>query len=53
MNGEGTHEWRLGELEKRMDRLERRIQTAMYALIGNLVGVCVLLIVKILEHSGK
>ncbi len=42
-NGEATHEWRLKTLEARMDRLEAKIQTAVYALIGNLVGVCLLL----------
>lgn len=44
MNGEETHEWRIGQLEKRMDRIEQKIQAALYALIGNLVGVALLLV---------
>jgi len=42
-NGEGTHEWRLTSLEARMDRIEAKIQTAMYALIANLAGIVALL----------
>ena len=44
MNGEETHEWRIGELEKRMEKIETKIQVALYALIGNLVGVVLILV---------
>jgi hypothetical protein len=43
-NGIETHEWRIGELEQRMGRLEAKIQSALYALIANLVGVIFLLV---------
>lgn len=42
-NGPETHEWRLGALEERMDRIEAKIQTALYAVIANLAGVIALL----------
>ena len=52
-NGPETHEWRLGELERRMDKLEQRIQAFTYALIGNLVGVVLLLATTLLNAWGK
>lgn len=39
-----THEWRIKSLEDRMKQVEGKIQTAMYALIGNLVGVILILV---------
>lgn len=42
-NGPATHEWRLAELETRMDRIERRIQAATWVLIANLGGIVALL----------
>lgn len=38
-NGAETHGWRLKELERRMDAIERRIANAMYLLIANLLGI--------------
>lgn len=37
--GTETHEWRIGELEKRMESMEKKIQNAVYVLIANLAGV--------------
>lgn len=51
MNGEATHEWRIEQLEKRMDIYERAMNRMMLALVGNLAGIVVLLVIKILEHS--
>lgn len=39
MNGQETHEWRIQVLERRMENIEQKIQTAMYLLVANLVGV--------------
>lgn len=38
-HGTETHSWRIVNLEKRVDRLEAKIQAALYLLVANLVGV--------------
>jgi hypothetical protein len=50
MNGEGTYEWRLQDLEKRMDRIEGWVIRGTVAALGNLVGVIILLAMKM---AGK
>lgn len=50
---DGTHEWRIMSLEKRMDQMESKIQTAMYALIGNLMGVIAILVKLFLIPAPK
>lgn len=42
-NGEATHEWRLKQLEGRMDRVETKIQNAIYLLVANLIGIIAVL----------
>ena len=50
MNGPETHEWRIGQLETRVETIERRIQQAMYLLIANLAGVVTVLGKMLLFH---
>ena len=50
MNGPETHEWRLEQLEQRMDTVEKRIQQALYLLIANLAGVVTVLGKMLLFH---
>ena len=52
-NGDGTHEWRIEQLEERMKNVEGKIQTAMYALIGNLVGVSLALLKLYVLGGGR
>ena len=43
-NGEETYGWRIRHLETRVDRIEAKIQAALYMLIANLVGVVLMLV---------
>ena len=45
-NGPDTHEWRISQLEKVMEKMESRMNWAMVVLITNLVGVVITLALK-------
>lgn len=49
MNGEATHEWRITRLEERMERVETWIYRSGLALVGNLVGVILILAKMVLD----
>lgn len=42
-NGIATHEWRIRYLETRMEKIEGRINYALYLLVANLGGIVLLL----------
>ena len=46
-----THGWRIRDLERKMDKFESRMLTAMYLLIVNLLGVIGLFIVNVLARG--
>ncbi|HXG76460.1 MAG TPA: hypothetical protein VNJ53_07820 [Gaiellaceae bacterium] len=52
MDGHATHEWRIGQLERRMERLEATLQRGLYLLVANLVGV-VIALGKLLLFPGR
>lgn len=51
-NSEQTHEWRLTQLEDHMEKIEAKLWNATLCLIGNLVGV-VLVLLKLFVIGGK
>ena len=42
-----THEWRIGALERRVEAVESKINTAIYLLVANMGGI-VLMLVRVL-----
>jgi|FLYL01.1.fsa_nt_gi hypothetical protein len=52
MDGQATHEWRIAQLERRMEKLEVTLQRGLYLLVANLVGM-VIALGRLLLFSGR
>jgi hypothetical protein len=50
MSNGHTSDWRLAELEKRMDRVEAWLVRGAVAAIGNLIGIIILLVQALAGH---